>query len=342
MALNKEAYMKSQNYEVPLIVVTGAAGMIGSSTVKRLNDLGHTNLLLVDDLDTTDKWKNLIGKTFVDIIPSSLLFSFLEGREKEIQSFIHLGACSDTLEKNGAFLMDNNYRYTVRLAEYALKNNHRFIYASSAATYGDGKKGFSDDHSLLQELAPLNLYGFSKHLFDLWAEKQGVLDKLVGLKYFNVFGPNENHKAHMASMVYKMCPIVQDKGVLRLFQSSEPALFKDGESSRDFIYVKDAVQLTCEFLDNDFGGIFNIGSGRPTTWNALAEAVFQALKKPLNIEYIPMPEDLKKQYQNYTCADMTKLEKIRKGLGFSSTCQYSVKEGVFDYIQNYLSKDARW
>ncbi|MES2199338.1 MAG: ADP-glyceromanno-heptose 6-epimerase [Chlamydiota bacterium] len=342
MALGSEVGMKSKNYEAPLIIVTGAAGMIGSCVIKRLNDLGHTNLILVDDLDTTDKWKNLIGKTFVDFISPSNLFSFLEGREKEIQSFIHLGACSDTLEKNGAFLMDNNYRYTVRLAEYALQHNLRFIYASSAATYGDGKKGFNDDHSLLQELVPLNLYGFSKHLFDLWAQKQGVLDKLVGLKYFNVFGPNENHKAHMASMVYKMCPIVQDKGVLRLFQSSEPSLFKDGESSRDFIYVKDAVRLTCEFLDNECGGIFNIGSGLPTTWNALAEAVFHALGKPVNIEYIPMPEDLKKQYQNYTCADMTKLTKVRKDPSLSPSCQYSVKEGVFDYIQNYLVKDTRW
>lgn len=334
--------MKSRNFETPLIIVTGAAGMIGSCVVKRLNDLGHTHLILVDDLDTTDKWKNLLGKTFLDIIPSSELFSFLEGREKEIRAFIHLGACSDTLEKNGAFLMDNNYRYTVRLAEYALQHNHRFIYASSAATYGDGKKGFSDDHSLLQELTPLNLYGFSKHLFDLWAQNQGVLDKLVGLKYFNVFGPNENHKAHMASMVYKMYPVVRDTGMLRLFQSSEPSLFKDGESSRDFIYVKDAVRLTCEFLDNDFGGIFNIGSGQPTTWNTLAGAVFQALNKPLNIEYIPMPEDLKKQYQNYTCAEMTKLIKIRKNLETASVCDYSVEEGVIDYIQNYLAKDARW
>ncbi|MBS0628076.1 MAG: ADP-glyceromanno-heptose 6-epimerase [Verrucomicrobia bacterium] len=334
--------MKDKKYEVPLVIVTGAAGMIGSCVVRRLNDLGNTHLILVDDLDTTDKWKNLLGKKFIDIIPSSQLFPFLEGREKEIKAFIHLGACSDTLEKNGAFLMDNNYRYTVRLAEYALTHHIRFIYASSAATYGDGKKGFSDDHSLLQELRPLNLYGFSKHLFDLWAQREGVLDRVVGLKYFNVFGPNENHKAHMASMVYKMCPVVQDKGVLRLFQSSEPLLFKDGESSRDFIYVKDAVQLTCDFLENDLGGIFNIGSGVPTTWNALAKAVFHALDKPVQIEYIPMPEDLKKQYQNYTCADMTKLIQARKQLKLGSCCQFSVEEGVCDYIQNYLLKDVRW
>lgn len=325
-----------------MIIVTGAAGMIGSCVVKRLNELGHTQLILVDDLDKTNKWKNLLGKKFIDILSPSSLFSFLEGREKEIRAFIHLGACSDTLEKDGDFLMDNNYRYSVRLAEYALKHNHRFIYASSAATYGDGSKGFSDDHALLEELSPLNLYGFSKHLFDLWAQKQGVLDRLVGLKYFNVFGPNENHKAHMASMVYKMCPIVQSKGILQLFQSSDPSLFKDGESSRDFIYVKDAVQLTCEFLDNDFGGIFNIGSGYPTTWNALAEAVFLALNKPLQIEYIPMPEDLKKQYQNYTCADITKLTAIRKIQDLNPNFQYSIKNGVFDYVQNYLIKDARW
>lgn len=328
--------------KTPFIVVTGAAGMIGSCVVKQLNDQGYTNLILVDELDTSEKWKNLLGKTFTVLLSPMEIFSFLEGKEKEIQAFIHLGACSDTLEKNGAFLMENNYRYSIRLAEYALKNDKRFIYASSAATYGDGKQGFSDDHNGLQELRPLNLYGFSKHVFDLWAQKQGVLNKLVGLKYFNVFGPNENHKAHMASMVYKMYPVVRDQGVLRLFQSSEPNLYKDGESCRDFIYVKDAVALTCEFLENDLAGIFNIGTGVPTTWNALAGSVFQAAKMPTQITYIPMPEDLKKQYQNYTCAEMNKLQSQRIRLNLGPLCKYSVEEGVLDYIRQYLAKDARW
>jgi len=332
--------MQKQINESPLIIITGAIGMIGSSVVRYLNDMGQTNLVLVDELDSTDKWKNLLGKQFKTIVAPQNIFSFLAGREKEIAAFIHLGACSDTLEKNGNFLLENNYRFSMRLAEYALTYGHRFIYASSAATYGDGSLGFSDDHAKLLELKPLNLYGFSKHLFDLWALHEGVLDQMVGLKYFNVFGPNENHKGHMSSMVYKMYPTVRDLGLLRLFQSSDPKRFADGESVRDFIYVKDAARLTCEFLANSLGGIFNIGSGYPTTWNQLASSVFTALDKPVNIEYIPMPEDLKKQYQNYTCADMSKLKEKRGSA--TPLCNYSVEAGVQDYVLHYLSKDARW
>ncbi len=327
------------------IVVTGAFGMIGSCIVRYLNDQGMDNLLLVDDLDMTDKWKNLLGKKFHDCLGSRELFSFLEGREDEIDAFIHMGACSDTLEKNGAYLMENNYRYSVRLAEYALKYNHRFIYASSAATYGEGRQGFSDDIDQLESLLPLNLYGFSKHLFDLWAKKQGVLDRLVGLKYFNVFGPNENHKGHMASMVYKMVPLVKELGVLTLFRSTAPDLFKDGEQCRDFIYVKDVARLTCEFLSNVEGGLFNIGRGESATWNQLANAVFKAMGISPKIEYIEMPENLKKQYQNFTKAEMTRLlqcrEKYNKRVQ-SPLCQYSLEEAVQEYVTQYLLKDERW
>ena len=322
------------------IIITGAAGMIGSCVLRYLNDLGYTNLVLVDNLDQTDKWKNLVGKSFTELLRIEELFSFLKGREQEISAFIHLGACSDTLEKDGSYLMENNYKYSIRLAEYALKYGQRFIYASSAATYGDGAQGFCDDLSKLEQLIPLNLYGFSKHLFDLWAQKQGVLDRLVGLKYFNVFGPNENHKAHMASMVYKMYPLVKKEGVLRLFQSSDPERFQDGEQCRDFIYVKDAARLTCEFLQEGQGGIFNVGLGQTTSWNQLAKAVFIALDQKPCIEYIPMPEDLKRQYQNYTCADMTKLIHYREKRSLGLLCQYSVEEGVCDYICKHLEKGA--
>lgn len=313
------------------IVVTGASGFIGSGVVRYLNDLGLDNLILVD---VKGESKNLANKKFVDFISLDRLFSWLKGRQSEIKAFIHLGACSDTLETNRDYLMENNFGYTQKLAEYALEFGQRFIYASSAATYGDGSKGFSDDHGQLEILEPLNLYGLSKHLFDLWAKKQGVLDKLVGLKYFNVFGPNENHKGRMASMVYKMVPIVQKEGVIRLFKSSEPDRFKDGGQCRDFIYVKDAVRMTCDFLDDDRCGIFNVGMGKPTTWNELATAVFKALGKPVNIEYIDMPVDLIKQYQNYTCADMSKWA--------DSNLEYSIDRGVEDYVQNYLLKDERW
>ncbi|HEX2578917.1 MAG TPA: ADP-glyceromanno-heptose 6-epimerase [Rhabdochlamydiaceae bacterium] len=320
-----------------VIVITGAAGLIGSGVVRYLNDLGYEGLILVDELDHPDKVKNLHEKKYQALLPISGLFEWLQGREGEIEAFIHLGACSDTLEQNENYLLNNNTRYTQRLAEYALKNGQRFIYASSAATYGDGSNGFSDAHDLLDFLQPLNLYGKSKHLFDLWAKKEGVLNQIVGLKYFNVFGPNENHKGRMASMVYKMIPIIKKEGVIRLFKSSEPEKYADGGQCRDFIYVKDAVKMTCGFLNDKRSGIFNIGLGEPTTWNQLANAVFKALNKPLNIEYIDMPEDLIRQYQNYTCAEMNKYSQDKElDLG------YDTDEAVKDYVQNYILLDRRW
>ncbi len=329
-------------YDDQLIVITGAAGFIGSSCVRYLNDKGFTNLLLVDDIKTTEKWKNLLNKKCVDFISRHELFKWLEGKERDIEAFIHLGACSDTMETDGNYLMENNFRYSVRLAEYAVKNEHRFIYASSAATYGDGTKGFVDDHGSIENLKPLNLYGFSKYYFDLWLKQQGLLDHVVGLKYFNVYGPNENHKGRMASMVYKMLPIAQKEGVIKLFKSSEPHKFGDGDQCRDFIYVKDAVRMTCDFLENDLSGIFNIGSGKTTTWNELATALFKALDKPAKIDYVEMPEGLAGQYQNYTLADMAKY-KEKVGMPDSQpSCQFSIEEGVADYVRNYLLKDERW
>lgn len=320
------------------IIITGAAGFIGSAVVRHLNDLGYDHLLLVDDIEKTEKWKNLLNKRFDDFISKYALFSWLEDRDKDVAAIIHLGACSDTLETDGDYLMENNYRYTQKLAQIALKNDIRFIYASSAATYGDGSLGFSDSIDLLDELRPLNLYGFSKHLFDLWAKQQGILDQIVGLKYFNVFGPNENHKGHMASMVYKMLPKVKEEGVVHLFKSSDPDQFADGDQCRDFIYVKDAARMTCDFLFNNNSGIFNIGRGEPTTWNQLASALFQATGREKNIKYIEMPQDLKKQYQNYTCADMTNY--LNKHHQKSPT--YGIEEAVKDYIQGYLLKDQKW
>jgi len=320
------------------IIITGAAGMIGSGAVRHLNDRGQTNLLLVDDLKLPDQWKNLVGKQFVDLLPIHALPDWLSGKESQVDAIIHLGACSDTMESNGDYLLDNNYRYTLRLAEWALRAKKRFIYASSAATYGDGALGFSDDESTLLPLRPLNMYGYSKHLVDLWLQREKALDRVVGLKYFNVFGPNEYHKGRMASMIFKMTAKAVLDGKIQLFKSNHPD-FQDGGQCRDFIYVKDAVQMTCDFLEPEsfsIGGIFNIGQGKPTTWNQLARALFQALGKEPNIEYIDMPPELAKQYQNYTCADMQKFQ------SHFSYVPRSIEESVAEYVQEYLLKDARW
>lgn len=324
-------------YEDKFIIVTGGAGFIGSGVIRYLNDRNFTNIIVVDDLDPIN-WKNLVGKRFVDFIHKDAFFSWLQDREDEIEAFIHLGACSSTVETNANYLLENNYRYTQRLAEYALRNQHRFIYASSAATYGDGNDCFSDDHEQLERLQPLNMYGYSKHLFDLWAKQKGVLNQIVGLKYFNVFGPNEYHKGRMASAVMKMVPDIIQKGYVELFKSSNPTEFADGEQKRDFIYVKDVARMTCAFLENDATGIFNIGTGKAVSWNELLRAVFSALNKKPDIRYIDMPSDLKGKYQNYTEAEMAKAKKV---LGKEAETM-SIDESVKDYVQNYIVKEARW
>lgn len=325
-------------YDDQLIVITGGAGFIGSGTVRHLNDLGMNNLIIVDELRQTEKWKNLVGKKFVDVLSKSQLFEWLKGKESLVEAFIHLGACSDTMETDASYLLENNYRFTVRLAEYALRHGQRFIYASSAATYGDGSKGFVDDVSKLYELQPLNMYGFSKQMFDQWALNEGVLDKLVGLKFFNVFGPNELHKGRMASAIVRMVPQILKGEKVRLFKSTEPSRFSDGEQKRDFIYVKDTVRMMCSFLTNDAGGIYNIGSGRASTWNELALAVYHALDRPQQIEYIDMPPELVNKYQNYSRADMTKTEKVLKD---GINCM-SLQDSVGDYVRNYLVPGKTW
>ncbi len=327
-----------RRYDDKLIVVTGGAGFIGSGVVRHLNDKGISNIVVVDELGHDEKWKNLVGKNLVDIIEKDQFFDWLVGRESEIGAFIHLGACSSTVETNASYILENNYRFSVRLAEYALKNEQRLIYASSAATYGDGSLGFSDDHATLRQLSPLNMYGFSKQLFDLWLQREGVLDKTVGLKYFNVFGPNEYHKGRMSSAIVHVLPTAQKEGVVRLFKSCDPRNYADGGQMRDFIYVKDAVRMTCDFLDNDAGGIFNIGRGTPGTWNELATAIFKAIDVPAKIEYIDMPKDLIGKYQNYTCADMKKASRALEG---NIQC-YSLEDSVVEYVREYLIPGKRW
>ncbi len=336
----KGSPLQQKNHENKIIVITGASGFIGSGVVRYLNDQGYTNLLLIDNLKN-EKWKNLVGKIFIDILPKEKLFEFLKGKEKQIEAFIHLGACSSTLCKDENYLYENNYKFTQKLAQYAVSNDIRFIYASSAATYGDGSQGFSDDISQIHKLIPINMYAYSKQLFDLWARRENLFNKIVGLKYFNVFGPNEYHKGPMASMILKMLDKIKKDGKITLFKSNDPKNYKDGEQKRDFIYVKDAVKMTCVFLEKKFKnvtGLFNIGTGKATNWNELGKALFDSLNKKNNIEYIEMPKELNKQYQNFTQADMTKFMKLFNNK-FEMT---SIKNAVKDYVLNYLLKDKRW
>lgn len=325
-------------YDDQLIVITGGAGFIGSCLLRYLNDKGKKNFVIVDELGRTEKWRNLVGKNLVEVISKYQLFDWLEGRESVIEAFVHLGACSSTVETDASYLLENNFRFSKRLAEYAFKHGHRFIYASSAATYGDGSLGFSDDESQIETLRPLNMYGYSKQLFDLWLKNEGYLNKCVGLKYFNVFGPNEWHKGRMASAITHFMPTIRKDGCVRLFKSSEPNKFPDGGQQRDFIYVKDVVRMTAAFLENDATGIYNIGSGIPETWNDLAEALFAALEMPVKIEYIDMPADLIGKYQNYTCADVTKARSV---LGNAADCT-PLKAAVADYVKQYLLPGKLW
>ena len=285
-------------FDDQFIVVTGGAGFLGSAVIRQLNERGLSNIVVVDTLRNDERWKNLVGKNFAEIVSIEDLFKSLNGRENVIEAFIHLGANSNTLETDAEHLLENNYRFSVKLAIYAIRNNHRFIYASSAATYGDGSRGFSDNHDTLETLRPLNMYGYSKHLFDLWLKNRGLLSKVVGLKYFNVYGPNEYHKGRMASAITRMLPQALNGGI-SLFKSNDPDKYPDGGQKRDFIYVKDAARMTCAFLDNDIGGIYNIGTGKSTTWNDLAKAVFKAVQKTPQIHYVEMPADIT-GYQNFT------------------------------------------
>ena len=336
------AFMKKPLYKDQLIVITGAAGFIGSNVVRFLNNKGFSNLLLVDDFQKSEKWKNLQHKRFFDIISRHDLFDYLKDKAQDIEAFIHLGACSDTTELDGNYIMEVNYRFSVKLAEYALTHGHRFIYASSAATYGDGSCGFIDNPLKLDDLKALNLYGFSKHLFDKWVVEQGVLDQVVGLKYFNIFGPNEWHKKRMGSMVMHLTDQIKHSGVARLFKSSEPDRFPDGNQCRDFYYVKDAAAMTCFFLENDISGLFNAGSGEANTWNSMARAIFKALKKEEKIEYIPMPKDLIGKYQNYTCADMGHFKRALDSGETTFKNAFTFESAIEDYVTNHLIKGKPW
>ena len=316
-------------------IVTGGAGFIGSNVITTLNERGEDDILVVDVLGSDEKWKNLVGLKYADYWElDDFRFHLRNDTLGEVDAVIHLGACSATTERNASYLVDNNYRFTRELSEWCLAHNIRFVYASSGATYGDGALGYRDDLDLLPDLRPLNMYGYSKHMFDLWALRQNLFERIVGLKYFNVYGPREAHKGDMRSVVHKAWGQIKQAGVVKLFKSNHPD-FKDGEQLRDFVYVKDAVAVTLYFADNPGeGGIFNVGTGRARTWLDLTRATFAALGREPKIEFVEMPENIRDKYQNRTEAD------IRNLLSAGYRAEFiSLEDGVRDYVQ-WLEKNG--
>jgi len=315
-----------------MIVVTGGAGFIGSALIWELNQQARDNILVVDELSEDDCWKNLVNLRFADYMDKDEFVLQLEDGDldSEVDGILHMGACSSTTERDAGYLMFNNYEYTKRLARWSLENDKRFVYASSAATYGDGSLGFEDDHEGLHRLKPLNGYGFSKYLFDLWAWRNKALKSIAGLKYFNVFGPNEYHKEDMRSVVHKAYEQIQLTGKMKLFKSHLPD-YQDGWQLRDFIYVKDVVAATLVIYDNHkANGIYNIGTGNARSFYDLTVAVFQALDRKPDIEYIDMPETIRSKYQYFTQAETKKLHRVY------SEPMFSLEEAVADYVKIYL------
>ncbi|HID38910.1 MAG TPA: ADP-glyceromanno-heptose 6-epimerase [Calditrichaeota bacterium] len=316
-----------------MIIVTGAAGFIGSCIVSELNRSGYRDIITVDILRENDKWKNLRHLDFADYLDRGQLPSFLQSAE-HIEAIIHMGACSATTERDASYLMENNYRYTLFLAQFCVENNIRFIYASSAASYGMGEQGYDDDESALQNLRPMNMYGYSKQIFDLKARREGWLNRMVGLKFFNVYGPNEYFKGEMASVIFKAFNQIKESGQVRLFKSHRPD-YEDGEQLRDFVYVKDAVAIVLYLLEHPHvNGIFNVGTGKARSFKDLVTATFKAMDLEPNIVYIDMPQEIRDRYQYFTEA---KMEKLRKA-GYNKSF-YSLEEGIRDYVRNYLNKN---
>jgi len=319
-----------------MIIVTGGAGFIGSAFVWKLNREGIDDIIIVDRLGSTDKWKNLVNLRYADYLHRDTFLKMVEADAVpfEVNALVHMGACSSTTERDADFLWTNNFSYTRTMSEWALKHSIRFIYASSAATYGDGSQGFSDDHAKIPNLKPINMYGYSKQVFDVWALKQNLENKMAGIKFFNVFGPNEYHKDDMTSVIFKAFHQIRQTGKVRLFKSYLPQ-YGDGGQMRDFVYVKDCVDAMWWLFQNpSVNGIFNLGTGKARTWNDLIHAVFAAMAVGPNIEYIEMPEGLRKQYQYFTQAEMGKLKAAGCPVIFSP-----LEDSVRDYVVNYLQQD---
>lgn len=310
-----------------MVILTGGAGFIGSCFLWKLNQQGISDIIVVDNLDSPLKEKNLSGKKYSDYIRKEDFLKMLEsGKITDIEKVIHMGACSSTILNDEDYYLKNNYEYSKRLAKWAVNNRAHFIYASSAATYGDGSLGYDDSESIIPSLKPLNMYGNSKQLFDLWVLENNLFKIFIGLKFFNVFGPNEYHKEEMMSVICKRFDDLRQGKPMRLFKSYRKD-YKDGEQKRDFIYVKDAIEVMFYFYQNqNKTGIYNLGTGSAKGWNDVAYAMFSALGMEPKIEYIDMPDAIKGQYQYYTQAKMDKLR--------SAGCLYkftSLGEAVKDY-----------
>ena len=335
---------KAIESEQGAIIVTGAAGFIGSCMVQYLNDNGYENLLLVDDFGFEEKRKNWESKSYSNIIERYHLFDWLATHQPAISIVIHLGARTDTTEFNYAIHEELNLQYSKDIWNYCTQNAIPLIYASSAATYGDGQLGYNDDHAIIEKLQPLNPYGISKNEFDKWAlkeirEQKGNPPFWAGLKFFNVYGPNEYHKGRMASVIWHAFNQIRKEGKVKLFRSHKEG-FKDGEQLRDFVYVKDVLNVIDWMMHSmkngnwavEKNGIYNLGTGTARAFNDLVKATFAGLDKEANIEFIDMPEDIRDKYQYFTEANMQKI----RNAGYTKSF-YTLEQGVDDYVRNYLA-----
>lgn len=316
-----------------MYIVTGGAGFIGSCIVRTLNDGGIEDIVIVDNIASTEKWMNMRNKKYMKYVNKKDFLSELP-KYRGVTAIIHMGACSSTTEKDFDYLWNNNFEFTKALWNYCGENQISFIYASSAATYGDGEQGF-DDRMDIDLLRPLNGYGYSKQLFDQWVKHQATIfpSQYVGLKFFNVYGPNEYYKDSMASMIFHGFKQIKESGEIRLFKSCNPD-YADGGQLRDFVYVKDICSVIKWLLQNEqVSGLFNVGTGRAQSFRELAEATFHALNMEPNIRYIDMPEHLKNKYQYYTKAEMGKLREA----GYDKTFM-DLEAGARDYVLEHLNR----
>ncbi len=322
------------------VLVTGGAGFIGSALVWALNQHGVRSIVIADRLGNDEKWRNLVPLRFEDYLEADELQERMASNSLgDFDLILHMGACSATTETDATYLARNNFGFTRQLAAWALGRGTRFVYASSAATYGDGSSGMDDSDSSEESLArlrPLNAYGYSKHLFDQYAAHAGILHRVVGLKFFNVYGPNEAHKGDMRSLVHKAFGQIIDSGTVKLFRSHRHD-FRDGEQRRDFLYIKDAVAMTLHLaMAPDAGGLYNIGSGTAHSWLELVGALFAALGREQCIEFIDIPESIRAKYQYHTEARIDRL----RSAGYSAPAT-RLADAVRDYVQGYLMGDRR-